>query len=393
MLKTYWLGIAVLLIACQSNTKKNEPSPKDSIVKDSPKEIKATSNNKIPVDAQWNRMCLLLSGNAKEIDAIQTNQEIWKNYANQSNEKWNVLNQRIAKPISNWTNQKNYENKSCKTLLYPFAGGDFFYAHLFFPNVDTTIMIGLEPPGYLFNPDTCSATNLNNYLNNLEKSLFYPHKLGFFRTLSMETDFQKGLLNGTIHTCLYYLSKFGNNVHYIKAFNIDENGNISNEVNLGNKAHFKKGFRIGYSSPADNQVKELIYYTANLSNSGLQTETGEKHNGLAKYLDAKRNTVSFFKAASYLMYNSYFSTIRNISLNHSKVILQDDSGMPLSALKDGGFEVELLGNYTRTIGLFRHRFQPKMKVMYDSLSPQKLPFTIGYNAEFGECNLQLARKK
>jgi len=54
--------------------------------------------------------------------------------------------------------------------------------------------------------------------------------------------------------------------------------------------------------------------------------------------------------------------------------------------------VKLLGHYTRTIPLFSNLFQPDLKERYIQEKPDKLPFTIGYNAQYGECNLQLATK-
>ena len=47
------------------------------------------------------------------------------------------------------------------------------YARLFFPNVDTIIMVGLEPPGY-FDPQNVSSEELSTYLCDLERSLFFP---------------------------------------------------------------------------------------------------------------------------------------------------------------------------------------------------------------------------
>jgi len=52
-----------------------------------------------------------------------------------------------------------------------------------------------------------------------------------------------------------------------------------------------------------------------------------------------------------------------------------------------------LGEYTRTIQLFRSRVQQDLKAEYAAKKPAKLPFNIGYNAEFKECNLQSAVKK
>ena len=78
---------------------------------------------------------------------------------------------------------------------------------------------------------------------------------------------------------------------------------------------------------------------------------------------------------------------------NSKRILQDDSGVPYSILKASGFDVTVLGEYTRTIQLFWSRVQKDMKAEYATRKPAKLPFNIGYNAEFNECNLQSAVKK
>lgn len=55
--------------------------------------------------------------------------------------------------------QKYLPENAPKTLLYPFAGGDFFYANLFYPNRDTIIMIGLEPVGTGFEDSTVAPPN------------------------------------------------------------------------------------------------------------------------------------------------------------------------------------------------------------------------------------------
>ena len=94
-----------------------------------------------------------------------------------------------------------------------------------------------------------------------------------------------------------------------------------------------------------------------------------------------------------LMHKDYFSIIRNICLNNCQTILQDDSGIPLSNLEENGFNVSFLGEYKRTIPLFSNMFQPNLKAKYDEVKPAKLPFNIGYNAQYKECNLQLAQKK
>lgn len=383
----------LVLFACQSN---NSPT---SNTEHTDSSVTPIATEKVidlpPVDPKWNRFALMLAGDTTLYTQNQLHNSVWKNYARNSSQKWTVLNEKVAQPIQNWVSQQPYNQKyPTRTLLYPFAGGDFFYANLFFPDKDTIIMVGLEPPGFLFNPDSVNQELLATYLNDLEKSLFFPHKLGFFRTKSMAIDFEKGLLNGTVHTCLYYLAKANKQIHYVKAMNFDAEGNFSAVSDIGTAKQGKKGYRIGYAAKGDRQIKELIYFAENLANSGVYFIDNKVKSLIpsAKFMEKHHNTSAFFKAATYLMHKSYFSWIRNTCTNASAVILQDDSGIPLKLLESSNYNVQLLGNYTRTIPLFGNLFQPDLKERYLQKKPATLPFTIGYNAQFGECNLQLATK-
>lgn len=384
------LGIS--LMACQNNQAQSSKPTTDSAKKANP-ESQVISPSSTATVEKWNRFCDLLSGDTTKITSNLKNAKIWLTYSRGTNIKWNSLSKRISKPIANWviSSKLEIENEP-KTLVYPFAGGDFYYSHMFFPKQDTVIMVGLEPVGYLFDIDTANPVKLEKYLTNLEHSLYYPHKLGFFRTFSMEVDFTKGYLNGTIHTCLYYMAKFGYKIEYIKAFDIDEAGNTMREVEVGTKPHKRTGIKIGFKAKdGSGNVKELIYISGDLSDKGLTN--GNKNRGLYNFLNSRKQIVSFYKAASYLMHKSDFYKIRGLMTRNSKRILQDDSGVPYSILKASGFDVTVLGEYTRTIQLFRSRVQKDLKAEYAAKKPAKLPFNIGYNAEFNECNLQSAVKK
>lgn len=392
--------ISVAIMACQGNQAQSNENHTDSTKKEvnSPKEItvkKEITNPATEVASfKYGKFIGLLSGDTLQLNSELKNGKIWLNYAQHTNKKWSVLSNRMSKPISDWVTAAKLEKAlDPKTLIYPFAGGDFYYSHLFFPKQDTIIMVGLEPAGYLFDVENSDSLKLLKYLNNLEKSLYFPHKLGFFRTLSMEVDFAKGYLNGTIHTCLYYMSKFGYQITYIKAFDIDENGNPTKEIEVSTTAHKRQAIRIGFQDKnGTGVVKELIYISGDLSDKGLSASATKNGNGLYKYLNTRKQIVSFFKAASYLMHNDYFSKIRGIMTKNSKRILQDDSGVPFSILKSTGFDVAVFGEYTRTIQLFKTRVQPDLKAEYAAKQPSKLPYNIGYNAEFKQCNMQSAVK-
>ena len=381
MKKFLWLSVFVLTVfAHQScNSKKTET------VAAVDTNAKVSDVKKLAVDADLTAFARYIAGVHDANNDSLEQSEFWKLHAAKTDLRWRLLMQNVGTPISTWVTEKNYlGSKAPKTLLYPFAGGDFFYANLFYPNRDTVIMIGLEPVGGEFGVKQVESAKLEDYLTTLDRCMFYPHKLGFFRTLSMDDDFAHELMNGTFHTFLFYLARNGFDLHYVEYFNVDAQGN-SVAVEPGAEA---KGLKIGYSNKSDKTVKQLVYISQDISNTANQ-----KSPGTINYLKQRGSVVSFFKAASYLMYKDYFSDITNVVLGQSKIILQDDSGMPLAAMKQGGFEAEVLGEYTKTINLFSNYFQKDMREEYVSKKPAKLPFTIGYNAEFGECNLQLGTKK
>ena len=381
MKKLLWLSVIIFTLFVQQSCSSNaaeKSEKKDSVVA----EIAPTKGT---VDKQLSAFARYISGvHDAGSDSLESS-EFWKLHAAKTDLRWRLLMQNVGTPIGTWVSEKNYLPKTApKTLLYPFAGGDFFYANLFYPNRDTVIMIGLEPVGSVFDVNTVDRAKLEDYLTTLDRCMFYPHKLGFFRTLSMDDDFAHELMNGTLHTFMFYLARNGFDLHYVEYFNLDSEGNAV-AVAPGAEA---KGLKIGYSNKSDKQLRQLVYISQDISNTAIQ-----KSPGTINYLKQRGNVVSFFKAASYLMYKDYFSDITNVVLGQSKIILQDDSGMPLSAMQKGGFTTEVLGEYTKTIGLFSNYFQKDMRAEYEAKKPAKLPFTIGYNAEFGECNLQLGTKK
>lgn len=381
MKKLLWLYSIVIVLLAQQSCSSNAAEKK--IQKDTVVVVAAVK--KQPVDVNLTAFARFIAGVHDTRNDSLEQSEYWKLHAAKTDLRWRLLMQNVGTPIATWVSEKNpLPANAPKTLLYPFAGGDFFYANLFYPNRDTVIMIGLEPVGTVFDANVVEFAKLEDYLTTLDRCMFFPHKLGFFRTLSMDDDFAHELMNGTLHTFLFYLARNGFDLHYVEYFNVDDQGNAI-AVEPGSEA---KGLKIGYSQKSDKQVRQLVYMSQDISNSANQ-----KAPGTINYLKQRGNVVSFFKAASYLMYKDYFSDITHVVLDQSKIILQDDSGMPLSAMQKSGFTTEVLGEYSRTIDLFSNYFQQDMRAEYEAKKPAKLPFTIGYNAEFGECNLQLGTKK
>jgi len=387
-----YLPIAGLVIlSCNSTGNKQNPEKSETkIDKDSFNRRLESSIPKLEKDSQLTAFSRFIGGKSYGLSFNSNSSVSWKNYAAGNAKNWSFLDARIGKKIRTWVKdtKPEVENEPA-TLFYPFAGGDFYYADLFFPNQDTIIMIGLEPCGSIFNPDTANRDTLNKYYSVLQHSMFFPHQLGFFRTKSMKNDFNNALLNGTIHTVLFYLAEAGYDIHYIEYYNLDKDGNpiqITPAAKVGNRKF--KSYRVGYSRGGKGQIREVMYFSQDASDGALNAQKG-----MMAFMNKRNQVVTFYKAASYLMHYDRFSVIRNYVLKHATRILQDDSGIPYKYLISGGFDVKLYGKFTATLNMFKEEFQPDLKEAYEKSTPDSLPFLIGYMAPKKECNLQLAVRK
>ena len=95
------------------------------------------------------------------------------------------------------------------------------------------------------------------------------------------------------------------------------------------------------------------------------------------------------------MHRPTFSIIRDLILDESEHLLQDDSGIPVQYFQDGRWDLTFYGTYSFPISLFAERHQEDLKEIYDKKEEKikHLPFGIGYQYHKGTSNLMRASKK
>jgi hypothetical protein len=310
----------------------------------------------------------------------------WTAYKQHIKDDWKLVEKNKTGPIERWRD-KNLESIAAdsSTVFYPFAGADFLYAHSFFPGAANYVLIGLEPIGTLHSCNTMARKQFLNYLEKIRASLYYSNLLGFFRTESMETDLNQESLNGTLPLILFYIRKTGHRIAGITYFNLDNKGAIipcrQDTATIG--------VRVAFFDSTSGKQQMLWYLSYDLSDHNLK-----KHPELLQFVKQFGRQVCFLKAASYLMFTSRFQMIRNYILDRESSVLQDDSGIPFHYFKPPGWSVDLFGAYTKTIDMFKYKFQPDLQSAYGKQETKHaVPFRIGYNGKFNETNLLFAKKK
>ncbi len=122
----------------------------------------------------------------------------------------------------------------------------------------------------------------------------------------MKTELGRGNVAGTLPIMYVFLARLG--------YDVLDATPVSSPA---------PGVKITFQDPARQSPQTLYYFTTDFSGAG--------QSAFLKWCAARGKGVSLLKAASYLMHTEGFNGVRNFLLNHSRVIIQDDSGIPLRA--------------------------------------------------------------
>jgi hypothetical protein len=314
---------------------------------------------------------------------------IWQQHAAFFDQAWTKLAARQFVGIRDW--EVNYLPNATQPLpvvFYMFSGPDFLYAQQFFPNASTYILAGTEPIGPLPDVLRFAGPALDPVLQNLEKSLNTVLSFSFFITKDMRTDLQRNELQGTLPIFYVFLARAGKVITDISFITLDKTGQphpaLPNEKGKG----LTSGVRVSFTSAPDATPQTLYYFTTDLSNDGIRSQPG-----FLKFCAAQGTGASLLKSSSYLMFENGFSTVREFLLDHSKAIVQDDSGIPIAAFDQAKWLLRFFGSYAGPIDLFKQYYQPQLQGLYQQSNPAPLQFGIGYRWSPRQSTLIVATRR
>jgi hypothetical protein len=314
----------------------------------------------------------------------------WSAHASYLDSAWGKLDAQQLSKIHKWSEAELASlNASSPPIFYPFSGPDFLYAYSFFPKGSEYIMAGLEPVGDIPDLEKIPESQLDKKLRSIDTALYAILQLSFFRTNDMKEDLAE---KGVMPILFVFLARTNNKILEAQHIGLDKNGKIQvvdAAPKDGSAQKLIPGVKISFLPAGESQPRTLYYFSVDLSNEALQ-KTPEFNTFVKQF----QKPVTYLKAASYLMYNDNFSNIRDLILEQSSSLLQDDSGMPVSYFDSSKWDLKFYGSYTRPIDLFSGRAQPELRKIYQSdKSIKPLNFGIGYQFQVGQSNLMLAFSK
>lgn len=311
-----------------------------------------------------------------------TTDPAWQAHAAYFEKAFQKLNRGKLARLHVW--QKNYVPRLLEPFpvaFYMFSGPDFLFLDQFFPNASVYIMCGQEAIGPA--PDPLRIADLPGALQNLENAMKDSLRTTYFITQDMKVNLQQQHLNGTLPILYVFLARADKTIREVTFVRLDAGGG-DHESAPGQGG--TPGVRIDYVDNPSGREQTVFYFTTDISDGGIAANPA-----FMKFCARHGVGASFLKSSSYLMFEEGFARVRDFILKHSDVIVQDDSGIPITYFNEK-WNLRFFGTYVGPIDLFKKYHQPKLQELYEQVNPGPFDIGFGYQWDYRKSNLLVAER-
>ena len=341
---------------------------------------------------RWNDVARLLAGLEPELANTQlrpTKRALWQRHRRELDAAWKSFAERRLDAMKRFA-ARELEGLPFRVgpVYYPFSGPDALHALALFPRVNDFVFTGLEPVGG--SSDLADLASLEERvtpesLYRLRQSIGSVLEWSFFRTHEMKVDLVANQLEGVTPILLLFLARHEFTIHGVEAVALDSDAQLRELAGAGAvpRQGAIPGVRVRFSRPGETVERRIHYFTADLSDAGLAKTP--------QYLEFLKRTgfhTTLIKSASYLMHDEAFSRVRDLIVAESRMVVQDDSGVPLRHFAESDWARRLYGTYNGPIPLFNNRLQKDVRKAYQAEGAMPIDFVYGYNFKDRGNNLQ-----
>ena len=304
----------------------------------------------------------------------------WTTFAELVAANWARYSTDIAIPMSQWAQVELPEAPD--TVFYPFSGPDFVTVQQLFPAAKRYVMMAMQSAERPLDLTSLTPALLDSSLGLLTSAWKHFGENGFYVTEYLDKYlYSTHARIGASTFIVSFLTLQGYKIESVVPIQIAADGTLQ-ELALDTARW--RSIRI----QASKQGKSIIvdYLKTDLSNAGLQASPET----LTLIENLTKNPV-LFKAASHLPQNLEFSVIADQVLNHSPLVVQDETGIKYTNLIQA-HNVALFGKFVIAHRSFRsyHGDLAKAFAKRDDIKP--LNFRFGYFKN-GNYALMIAQRK
>ncbi len=314
---------------------------------------------------------------------------VWAAHAEALDEVWGQMEESHLTAMREWqaTTLAPRVDEPGLVAFYPFGGPNFLNVHTFLPDAPAYVLVGLEPPGPIPDLGGLSGEELQAVGERLAGSFRNLVKAGYFVRTQMGRDLTEAeSLEGLLPMLYIFLARTGHRPVAVRYVVLDEEGNAEDAPEATPGAG--GAVRVDFVSEkgGDSAVRSLYYFSQDLSDEGLAAR-----GAFLRFLSALGPFNTFMKSAEYLLHMEGFATLHDFLLAQSRLVLQDDSGLPHRSLVETGRDVRYFGTYTGVVAAYGPYFQEDLRSAFAS-GASPLAFNIGYHVELEGGCLILARR-
>lgn len=316
----------------------------------------------------------------------------WLAYARAIAPRWQALEERQLAPMRGWAARELAAGAGVPAhVLYPFSGPDLVNPLTILPDRPSYTLLSLEPVGALPDLARLDEASLDAFLAGMQQALSSALRWDFFQTKQLRKDLDAPGLRGVLPLLLFFAARDGQQLLDVRYLFVAADGSLDEIPAAAGAAPTRPGVPgvgLVLRRPGSAAPHEVRYFAVDLGGESLRRKQ-------AFFASLARSApfTTYLKAASYLMFEPKYAAIERFILEHSREVLQDDSGIPLAHFEQRGWQVDLYGSYDRPIPLFAHRYQEDLARAYRARQPvPTLPFAAGYKTHPSRSTLMRARR-
>jgi hypothetical protein len=284
------------------------------------------------------------------------------------------------------------------TVVYPFGGGDLVTALATFPDATEITTISLEPAGDIRPVDRLAAGRLAHELSVHRSHLERLFEKAHSRTDNLEKESQTDM-PGEIVFDLAALVVHGDEPVSLRYFKLNPDGSVAyvTQADIDAAAHHPGAMKSLFQNAElrfrskDGVVRVLRHMAFNLDDAHLKADPSVIAHLTSKA--TKGNVAAMTKAASHLLWNDHFATIRDWLLQHIDWMISDSTGIPPRFAQPAGFVQDTYGTFDGPVfGLYDKRDAEDLKRLFKSEPTRELSFRYGYPDQAGHAHMLVTRR-
>jgi hypothetical protein len=280
-------------------------------------------------------------------------------------------------------------------VVYPFGGGDLVTALTTYPAAKEYTTLSLELVGDPRRIQGMSQGSLDRSLAAFRAELGeLLWSLDYSRSETLKKT-QRGDIPGELGLFLVGLAVHGyepvslryftlvpdGSVHYLSEREIADADHViaQNRKATWTPPDFSESFantEIGFrpvGAPAGEPLRVHRHLAQNLADDALARTPA-----VLRHLEDKGPVAAMTKAASYLLWNDAFSTVRGYLLGHMTFMVSDSTGVPPAFAGPAGFVQETYGRFSGSLLRASAEHNRDFNRLWKGQPARKLPFPYGY---------------